>query len=234
MLEGVSVMNSYFQGARAERYKELVKREDVDGIRQMKFGEILYNARRLRSPSFSQGRAAECAGLTRIQWNRIENGHVRPLPSSIPGIADALAIPPAILFRLAGHEVPQEFVFRDRKYAHKRLDDALDDSSNEEEFLLYMMLVWEEEQLHLMATTSQLPEKISFTAAKAELLDKLLKYLPIPERVLLAVELVESSERHTVEEKAGDLARFYEEIGAKLREHCEDWLKPEVEKDFIL
>lgn len=102
---------------------------------------------------------------------------------------------------------------------------------------MYMRLVWEEEQLHMMATlseTSQLPEKVTFTAAKAELLDKLLKHLPIPDRVLLAIELVESAERHTVEEKAGYLARFYEEIGARLREYREDRLLPKVEEDFIL
>jgi transcriptional regulator with XRE-family HTH domain len=227
--------DSYFTGARAERYQEMVREGDWAGVRRMKFGEILYNARRLKSPEFSQGLAAEIAGLTRVQWNRIENGVDRPRPSSILGIAKALDISTAILLRAAGYRVPDEHVHNDRTKAHKWLDDALDESVSEEEFLLYMLLVWVQEQLHMMGTlteTSRLPEKITFTPGRVKLLASMLKHLSMIERVQLAMELVESSEHHAVEQVAGDLGRFYEFVANRLEELRYPMLLND--EDFIL
>jgi transcriptional regulator with XRE-family HTH domain len=213
--------NSYFTETRAERYRQMVEAGDKAGVRRMKFGETIYNARRLKNPDFSQGKAANIAGLTRVQWNRIENGVDRPRPSSIPGIAEALAIPPSILFLAAGYRVPKEYVLNDRTEAHKWLEDALDESVIEEEFLLYMWLVWVQEQSHLMGTLtemSRLPEKITFTPARVKLLASMLKHLSMIERVQLAMELVESSEHHAVEQVAGDLTRFYGFVADRLEE----------------
>jgi transcriptional regulator with XRE-family HTH domain len=212
----------YFTGARAERYQEMIRKGDMAGIKRMEFGEIIYNARCLISPQFSQGRAAECAGMTRVQWNRIENGKVRPLPSTIPKLADALGIPPAILFCAGGYGVPREYVVYDRKKAHQRLDIALAESTNLAQFLLYMRVVWEEEQLDMMATlgaTGGLPEKINFAPAYAELLAKIIEQLSLSERVSLAEELVQSSSHELVGRVAGDLARFYEESRSRMREY---------------
>jgi transcriptional regulator with XRE-family HTH domain len=227
--------DSYFDGPRGERYQEMVRLGDLAGMRRMKFGEILYNARRLKIPDLSQDQAADIAEITRVQWNRIENGVVRPRPSTISGIAKALDITPAVLFLAAGYRVPKEHVHNDRAKAHKWLDDALDESVSEEEFLLYMLLVWVQEQSHMMGTltkTSCLPEKINFTPGRVKLLASMLKQLSMIERVQLAMELVESSEHHAVEQVAGDLGRFYEFVADRLEELRYPLLLND--KDFIL
>ena len=77
---------------RSERLKEMLKTGDRAGIERMKFGEVVYYLRTLRSCGLSQGQAAEVAGIERVEWNRIENGLVRPLPTTIPEMAKALDV----------------------------------------------------------------------------------------------------------------------------------------------
>lgn len=145
-----------------------------------------------------------------------------PRRKKIPRIAETLLIPPAVLFCAAGYGVPEEHVRRDAWRAHRRLDAALEYTSSEEEFLVYMRMAWMEEELQMICTLegeSKLPEKIVFTPAKAEMLARLFRHLSMPERVQLAMELVQSSEHHVVEEIAGDLGKFYEDCRARLDEY---------------
>lgn len=167
--------DSYFSSeTRARRYEEMKRTGDLAGLRRLEFGRTLYNLRQMISADFSQGRAAERAGMTRPQWNRIENGKVRPLPSTIPRMAEALDINPDLLFKIAGYEVPEEFALHDKKYGHQRLDDALKECISKARFFLYLEVLWEEYQAQQMET---LPEKIAATPAYAELLAKLLEHL---------------------------------------------------------
>src|SRR5215216_4518402 len=143
--------DSYFTAARTEKYRKLLRDGDLAGLRRMKFGRTLYHMRRFRSRELSQKQAAKFCELTRVQWNRIENGEALPRRSSITRIAKFLKVPPAILFRAAGYEVPEEHYSYEREHAHGRLETAFDESSDKAEFLIHMEAAWEEYQLHTLS-----------------------------------------------------------------------------------
>lgn len=226
--------DSYFTPERVEKYRELLQARDMEGLRRMKFGHLIYHMRRSRSRKLSQTGAAELATVTRPQWNRYENGEVLPRPATILRIADAFGLQPSILFRAGGHDVPQKYFQYDSKRAHERLDEALADSKDKAEFLIHMEVAWEERELHTACVEVGLPKQIrvQFIAGLvAYIKQRLTKY----ERVQLAVELVESSDRHVVDKAAGDLGDFYAQVGERIREYIspDDFQLP-VERDFIL
>jgi transcriptional regulator with XRE-family HTH domain len=223
--------DSYYSSkARAESLEEMRKNRDQEGLRRLEFGRTLYNLRRLVSPDFSQRQAAERAGLTRPQWNKIENGKVRPLLPTIPKIAAALDIDPNILFKLAGYEVPEKYSFYDKKHARRRLDTALESSISKAEFFAYMEVVWEEYQAQLMKT---LPPKIGITPAYADLFSLILEHLSFGARLQLAMELVDSSSHKVAETMKVSYVDFYEMIGNKLEEYRNRYMGLENE-DFII
>lgn len=210
--------DSYFDSEeRFKRYQEMRRTGDYAGLRRMKFGEALFNLRRLTSPEISQTQAAKRAEITRIQWNRIENGHVRPLPATIASIAKGLEIAPAILLVLAGYEVPDEHARYDKKYAHQRMDAALEEGFDKTEFLLKMEVVWQEYQAHQMASQlNGLPEKIMISLGFPEVVGRVVDHLSVRERLRLAEELVECSPRREVRAMGLDYAGFYEKIRTQI------------------
>ena len=226
--------DSYFTAARVEKYREMLIAGNLEGIRRMEFGRVIYHIRRSRSRSLSQRQAAELAELTRIQWNRIENGEALPRPSTIPRLADALKIPPSILFRAAGYDVPKKYFLYDRKRAHERLDAAMEESKNKAEFLLHMEAAWEEWSLDMVCVEVGLPDQIRVQVT-AGLVAYINEHLTKYERVQLAVELVQSSPDLVIDKVAGDLGDFY----AQIRERLREYVSPAAfmatgEKDFIL
>lgn len=226
--------DSYFTAARVEKYREMRRVCDVEGIRRMKFGRVIYHIRRSRSRSLSQERAAELAKVTRPQWNRYENGEVLPRPATVLRIADNFEIQSSILLRAAGHDVPKEYFQYDSKLAHELLDEALECSKDKAEFLIHMEAAWEERELHTACVEVGLPDQIrvQFIAGLVAYINqRLTKY----ERVQLAVELVQSSDRPVVDKAAGDLGDFYAQVGERIREYTSPadlWVP--VERDFIL
>jgi transcriptional regulator with XRE-family HTH domain len=227
------MVDSYFTAARVEKYRKMLMVGNLEGIRRMEFGRVIYQIRRSRSRCLSQRRAAELAELTRVQWNRIENGKALPRPSTIPRLADALKIPPSILFRVAGYDVPKEYFLYDRKRAHERLDAAMEESKNKAEFLLHMEAAWEEWSLDTVCVEVGLPDQIR-AHVTAGLVAYINEHLSKHERVQLAEELVQSSPDLVVDRVAGGLGDFYAQISARLREYVSPTAFMAVEKDFIL
>jgi len=213
-------MAGYYTEERTKRYQEMLANYDLDGIRQLKFGKVIFDLRQLRktySSEFSQGDAAKIAKITRPQWNRIENGLVLPRPSTIPKIANALHIAPIILFKLAGYVVPDEYMLYDTKSAHERLDDALKECNTLTEFFLYMEIVWQECRAQEMEPIKfKLPDRISVRPVYAELVAAFLEYSTHQERMMLAKELVESAPHHVAESLIVDMRGFYDMVGFQL------------------
>src|SRR6266849_522289 len=76
-------------------------RNTREQLRQQ-FGEFVSMRRKaLRNPRVSQAQAARKIGLSRENWNRIENGKQFPDPVNIPAIAETLKEDPVRLFRRA-------------------------------------------------------------------------------------------------------------------------------------
>lgn len=226
--------DSYFTPERVEKYQELLQARDMEGLRRMKFGRVLYHMRRSKSRELSQTEAAEMAKVTRPQWNRYENGEALPRPATILRIADKFGAQSSILLRAAGYDVPKEYFQYDSKRAHERLDIALRESKDKAEFLIHMEAAWEERELHTACVEVGLPDQIrvQFIAGLVAYINqRLTKY----ERVQLAVELVQSPNRHVVDKAAGDLGDFYAQVGERIREYTSPAdLRVPVEKDFIL
>lgn len=230
--------DSYFTTARTEKYWKLLRAGDLAGLRRMKFGRILYNLRHFRSSELSQKQAAEFTELTRVQWNRIENGEALPRRSSITRIAKFFDVPAAILFRAAGYEVPEEHFSYEREHAHGRLDTALDESSNKAEFLIYMEVAWEEYQLHTLSVEVGLPERFRIQTAFPGLLAYIYDHLSIYERVQLAIALVQHAPHRALKRVVGDLEAFYESFNIEIEARMSEYVSPSAlmtfEKDFIL
>lgn len=208
---------------RSKRLKEMIIAGDKAGIERMKFGEIVYYLRNRRFRVLSQGRAAEIAGIERTEWNRIENGLVRPLPATVVEMAKALGVEPAILLVLAGHKVPGEHCLYDREHFHRMLDEALDQSLSRAEFAIHMDVLWREcEEVLMINGLGELPRKVVARQTYTELMDKALEHLTVSEKVQFAIGLVQSSPRNVVEDTFKDLgvdrARFYKMINDRLEE----------------
>lgn len=221
------MVDSYLaSGGRSDRLKEMIKAGDREGIERMRFGEIVYYFRNRRTCGLSQGQAAEIAGIERTEWNRIENGLVRPLSATVDGMAKALDVEPAILFVLAGHKVPEEHCLYDREYMHQKLDQALDLCHSRAEFLIYMDSLWKEcEEILMIAELGKLPRQVPYRPTYSELMANALEHLTIGERVQFALALVESplhSVGHAVERAFKDMgvdqAHFYKMINDRLEE----------------
>jgi transcriptional regulator with XRE-family HTH domain len=210
--------DSYFTAARVEKYRGMLRSGNQEGIRRMEFGRVIYHIRRSRSRGLTQLRAAKLAKLTRVQWNRIENGKTLPRRSTILRLARALNTPSSILFRAAGYDVPKKDFLYDRKRAHERLDAAMDDSKNKAEFLLHMEAAWEEWSLDTVCVEVGLPDQIRVRVT-AGLVAYINEHLTKLERVQLAEELVQSSPDLVVDKVVGDLGDFYARIGERLREY---------------
>lgn len=109
-----------------------------------KLGAYLRFIRKLGN--HTQTDAAKRAGITRQQWNRIENGHDLPRASSIPVLADALDLAPSALYKRAGYPIPKYELIYNEKNAIKDLKYALKRSESLAGFLLRMESVWQEYQ----------------------------------------------------------------------------------------
>lgn len=231
---GFTMADPYFTPEWVEKYRKLLLARDMEGLRRMKFGRVIYHIRRSRSRSLSQKRAAELAKVTRPQWNRYENGEALPRPATILRIADKFGEQSSILLRAAGYDVPKEYFQYDSKRAHERLEEALKESKDKAEFLTHMEAAWVERELHTACVEVGLPDQIrvQFIAGLVAYINqRLTKY----ERVQLAVELVQSSDRPVDNKAAGDLGDFYAQVGERIREYISPadlWVP--VENDFIL
>jgi len=209
----------YWTKKRLQRYEKLKKDGDLEGLRRMQFGSYIARMRSLISADFSQKKAAKEAQITRIQWNRIENGHVLPRPTNIPDIAYTVNAEPVDLFKMAGYTIPLKHSVYDRKGAHKKMDYALNSSKSLLEFLRYMAYVWREYEFEQL----RVPLEVSFScpepkSAKADILARILSDLAPRDILKLARELVQICPRGTPGLGDLDIMRFYDEIDTRLSE----------------
>jgi len=204
---------------RSNRLKEMIVAGDKAGIERMKFGEIVYYLRNRRTCGLSHRQAAEIAGIERTEWNRIENGLVRPLPATVEGMAKALGVEPAILLVLAGHKVPEEHCLYDREHFHRMLDEALDQCLSRAEFAIHMDVLWKEcEETLMIEGLGILPQKVPARPTYTELMDHALAHLTAGEKLRFAMALVESSTDKAFEDSGVDRARFYKMVAERLEE----------------
>jgi transcriptional regulator with XRE-family HTH domain len=99
---------------------------------------------------FSQADAAKRAGISRAQWNRIENGHDLPSASNILGIADALYLHPAALYTRAGYPIPEYEKKFDMEKAARDLKFALEKSTTLAGFIFKVDMIWQEYQMEYL------------------------------------------------------------------------------------
>lgn len=209
--------NSYWREERLRRYEKMKEANDRDGLRRLRFGSYICFRRSTASTNLSQALAAEQAQITRIQWNRIENGRVLPRPGNIPNIAYTVGADPVYLFNLAGYSVPEEYSVYNRKSIHKRLDFALSSSKCLSEFLRYMTFAWREYEYE----QAMVPLDVTFSypespTAYQEILTQIMGRLSPQDILKLVRELVRIVPRGT--RGSGELnnMRFLDEIDKRL------------------
>jgi transcriptional regulator with XRE-family HTH domain len=135
----------------------------------------------------TQKEAAQVARLTRVEWNRIENCHVFPHRANIPDIAHAIKIEPAVLFRKAGYDVPEEYKIYDKKRVAEEVIIALESSESFAEFLLSMQLIWQcyqQEQLNQ-------PQRLVLDLAYTDIIAIIEERFTPAQKLRLAEELVQ-------------------------------------------
>jgi transcriptional regulator with XRE-family HTH domain len=191
-----------------ERRKRLEEAGDHEAVRCLDFGRFLCGLRLITDEKYSQGKAAERAGISRVTWNRIENGHQMPLASEIPEIADALEVNPSVLFKRAGLPVPPEYNVYDKKRAFRDLEGALDESESLAEFFIYMEDIWQCYQFEQTGKKQRFVIEPNFANALAYVLERLSKV----QRLRLAQALVKTPNRHEVKAQGIEYQRFYDSI----------------------
>lgn len=145
-----------------------------------KFGAYIKFMRGL--VKFSQTAAADRAGLSRVQWNRIENGHDLPKFSNIPAIADALYLRPTALYKLAGYPIPEWEQSYNKREVTRDVQFALEKSNTLAEFIFKMDMVWQEYQKECLRKSRWL--KIDLTYA--EVFASVIAYLSREKQLELA------------------------------------------------
>jgi transcriptional regulator with XRE-family HTH domain len=131
-----------------EKHRELKAMEekgDTQGATRWHFGVFITYMR--MASDLTQEEAAERAGLSRVQWSRIENGHDLPKRETISAIADAINVDVGGLYRRADYAVPHDLKIYDLRRAKKALECELLESTSLAEFLTAMQMVWQEFQL---------------------------------------------------------------------------------------
>src|SRR5436190_429056 len=126
------------QKRRAE-LQRMKKAGDIQGERRWRFG--VYVAYMRDVAGLTQVEAARRAGLTRVQWNRIENGHDLPKKENLGAIADAIHVDVGSLYRRANYALPDDLRIYDMKRANRDVEVALLESTSMAEFLITMQLV---------------------------------------------------------------------------------------------
>jgi transcriptional regulator with XRE-family HTH domain len=160
---------------------------DHEGLRRYTFGAYIRYLRNAPPDPLTQQQTAALAGITRQEWNRIENGRHLPRPSNIPAIADVFGLDPAILFRKAGYAVPKEFEHYDMRQAQRDLDVALRNSETLVAFLVEMQLIWQEFQQSHTGKKQRLVLDIAYAEVLATVLDR----FSVAQQLRLACELLE-------------------------------------------
>jgi transcriptional regulator with XRE-family HTH domain len=199
------------------RGRQLRKAGDREGLRRLRFGRYLCEMRGDKT----QGETAARAKMERVEWNRIENGHVLPPPAKLPDIADALGIGnPAVLFKQAGYAVPKEFVTYDKENARRRFRKALKESVTLAQFLFDMYDVWQDFLLEMQygETNGRQPRAARLGRGDIFLLAK--RHLTTAQRLQLARELVKLASRSGAVAAGTNLQEFYngiDDVLVKLR-----------------
>lgn len=123
-----------------------IRREGLKGV----FARYVKMMREMKG--LSQETAAKEAGMSRVQWNRIENAHDLPQARSIPGIADALDIYAEGLYKRAGYPIPKYEQFYDMGKAKREFVSALMSCKSLGEFVLRIGSIWQEYQMDSLKT----------------------------------------------------------------------------------
>jgi transcriptional regulator with XRE-family HTH domain len=195
-----------------EKRKQLEEAGDHQGVKRLEFGRFICTLRLLVSDKYSQTQAAKIAGITRTEWNRIENGHVMPHATNIPGIADALKIDEVELFKRAGLAVPAASSIYDKRKAYRDLKIALDESRSLTDFLIDMQGVW---QLYQFAQTG-LQQRIIFEPNFATAIAFVTAHLTKAQRLQLAFSIVREAGWQDVESAGIENQQFFDEIDTLL------------------
>ncbi len=187
-----------------ERVKKETERrielEEVgDGIKllSLDFGIWLRLMRQSEgSGGITQKEAARRAGMSRVQWNRLENGHDHPRESSIEKIALAVGSSVAGAFKRASYPIPPEFAVYSMKQALQHVEHALVTSQSMAEFINELQTVWQEfQQLQL-----GFKQRVYVDPGYSQILAAIQSRFTVSQRLQLAMEIVEPM-------KPGDAAR---------------------------
>lgn len=191
---------------------QLESQGDYEGLRRYVFGAYIRHLR--NDKPLTQQQAADLAGLTRQEWNRIENGRHLPRPLNIPSIADVFNIHPAVLFRKAGYAVPKEFEHYDMRQAQRDLAVALQNSETLVAFLVEMQLIWQEFQ---QAHTGK-KQRLVLDIAYAEVLATVFDRFSVAQRLRLARELLEGVSPRAAIRYGMNNQRFFDYIDQAIAE----------------
>lgn len=173
-----------------ERYEALHRMQqagDTEGVRRWYFGVFINTMRQMAG--LTQEGAAARAGLTRVQWSRIENGHDLPKKSNLSAIADAINVDIAGLYRRAGYALPDDLKLYDVKRAKRDLEVSLLESTSLAEFLIDMQIVWQQFQLQRLGKNF----RFYIDPGYAQVLEVLYEKFSLKQRISLAQAILQSS-----------------------------------------
>lgn len=185
---------------------------DADNRTKVKYSLGSYIKLMRTLTKFSQAAAAKRAGISRAQWNRIENGHDLPRYSTIPAIADAIHIHPAALYTRAGYPLPEWEVDYDLKTAARDLLYALEKSTSLAGFLMNMQLVWQNYQSQDLKKNQRIHADHNY----AEVFASVIECLNSPQQLKLARSLVELLANGKGRGFGPEAHALYDEIDASL------------------
>lgn len=198
-----------------ERYEERIRMQqagDTEGVRRWYFGVYVNYMREVAG--LTQEEAATRAGLTRVQWSRIENGHDLPKKTNISAIADAIHVDVAGLYRRAGYAVPDGLGLFDMRRAKRDLAVSLMESVSMAEFLIDMQLVWQEFQLQ---RTGHKQRRYN-DPAYAQVIEHLYERFSLKQRVALAQAIIQRSPEGTVPNDVIGPHRFFDQLDSWVEE----------------
>lgn len=194
-----------------ERYQELkaMKRKgDTQGVTRWHFG--VYVAYMRAVSDLTQEEAAERAGLSRVQWSRIENGHDLPKRETISAIADAINVDVGGLYRRADYAVPHDLKIYDMRRAKKALEWELLESNSLAEFLTAMQLVWQEFQLQRLGKN----QRRFIDPAYAQIIAHLYQSFSQIQRINFCKEILLREPKGMVDIDPNHQHRFFDQLDA--------------------
>jgi transcriptional regulator with XRE-family HTH domain len=195
---------------RRAELQRMKKAGDTQGILRWHFGVYVTYMRGVAG--LTQAAAAHRAGLTRVHWSRIENGHDLPKKENLPAIADAIHVDVGSLYRRAGYALPDGLGIYDMKRAKRDVEVALLESTSLAEFLITMQLVWQEFQLQRVGHN----QRRYVDPAYAQIIEHLYESFSMRQRIALAREILQHSPQGLVSVENDNPHRFFD--------HLDEWV----------